>query len=93
MDVNKQKATRERFGLRDGQLFASPLKKNLHWEINGEFFGFGDLRHEDVERIQAGLSDREVFQGWNEHHFTQWKHRDTAIILITKDEISFLPRR
>lgn len=81
-------AMRERFGLREGQFFAYYKHKNLHWVLNEEFFGFGDLRDEDIERIFNELSDNEIFEGFNEHHFSAWKINDLPILRITSTEIT-----
>jgi hypothetical protein len=78
---------RNRFGLGNGAVWASNIYKNLWWEVNGEFFGYGDLNAADVFRIQENLRGDEIFQGWNEHHMSRWQQRSTPMIRIKRDEI------
>jgi len=77
----------ERFGLRNGQFFAYYQFKNLHWHLGEKVVGFGDLREEDVARIQAELRDGEVFFGYHESHGTEHQMRDTPLVFITNKEI------
>lgn len=84
-----QEATRERFGLKDGQFFAVNRKKNLQWVLNEEPFGFGDLRDEDIQRIQGDLSKGEIFKGFNEHHGTEFQQRKNPVVIIVADGHSF----
>jgi hypothetical protein len=80
---------RDRFGLRQGQFFHNPHKQNLWWELDGEFFGFGDLTGEDVFRIQSLLAQNEVFQGWNQHHGTGMQQTPYPQIRIRADDITY----
>lgn len=86
--MNRQ-AMCERFVLKNGQFFAYYRYKNLQWELNGEFFGYGDLRDDDLIRIQEELSEYETFKGWNEHHGTEWQQTDIPMVVITHDDIKF----
>jgi hypothetical protein len=76
-----------RFGLRDAQFFARYIYKNLWWEVDGKFFGFGDITSADVFRIQNRLDNGEIFQGWNEHHGTDWQQTNVPMIRIEKGNI------
>lgn len=87
--MNKHDEMRERFGLRHGQFFAFYRYKNLQWELNGEFFGYGDLRDDDIIRIQEALTEDETFIGWNEHHMTNWHQTDIPMVVITHDNFKF----
>ena len=80
---------RDRFRLTQGQFFATYQCKNNWWELDGEFFGFGDLTSEDVFRIQRQLTEDEVFQGWNEHHGTPMQQSPVPMIRISKHDIVF----
>lgn len=80
---------RDRFGLSQGQFFATYQCKNLWWELDGGIFGFGDLTSEDVFRIQRALKEDETFLGWNEHHGTQFQQRKSPMIRIKTDDITF----
>ena len=80
---------RDRFGLRQGQFFHDAHKRNLWWELNGDFFGFGDLTGEDVFRIQSLLASNEVFQGWNQHHGTELQQTHYPQIRIRPDDITY----
>lgn len=80
-------ALRCRFDLNDGQFFATNIYKNLWWELDGQFFGFGDLNAANVFRIQNHLQTGEVFQGWNEHHETSFQQTDVPMIRITSHDI------
>jgi len=80
---------RERFRLSQGQFFHNPNQKNRWWELDGEFFGFGDLTSEDIFRIQRQLTEDEIFQGWNEHHGTPMQQSPVPMIRITKHDIVF----
>lgn len=80
---------RERFALRNGQFFGHYRYKNLQWELNGQFFGFGDLRDQDIIRIQEELAPDETFIGWNEHHGTDWQQTEVPMVLITNTNIMF----
>jgi hypothetical protein len=80
---------RDRFGLKQGQFFHNPHKKNLWWELDGDFFGFGDLTGEDVYRIQSLLASNEVFQGWNQHHGTELQQHPWPLIRIRHDDIVY----
>lgn len=79
----------ERFGLRHGQFFAHYRYKNLQWALNGEFFGYGDLRDGDLIRIQESLADDETFVGWNEHHGTDWQQTSMPMVIVTDNNIMF----
>ena len=85
----RRQAIRERLGLRDGQFFAYFINKNLIWTLNGERFGFGDIRIEDVGRIREGLNENEVFEGWNEHHGTRWQQTDVPMVRITSELVTY----
>jgi hypothetical protein len=85
-------ATCERFGLFDGQFYVYQEHENLQWFLNGERFGFGDLTSEQVHTIQESLNEGEVFEGFNEHHGTEFQQTDHAIICITHDEIHYPSR-
>lgn len=78
-----------RFGLRNGQFFANYACKNVWWELDGEFFGYGDLSAENVFELQRRLEEGEVFQAWNEHHMTDWQQTDTPMLRIKKDDIMY----
>jgi hypothetical protein len=78
-----------RFGLRDGQFFAHWQKKNQHWFLNGKWIGFGDIRGEDIERIQAELKDGEKFEGFNEHHMSRFMQRENPVICIDMNSVVF----
>ena len=87
--VNNAHELRDRFGLKQGQFFHNPHKKNLWWELDGNFFGFGDLLGEDVFRIQSLLAANEVFQGWNQHHGTEHQQSPYPQIRIRHDDITY----
>lgn len=78
---------RNRFGLSNGQFYATYVYKNLWWEFNGDFFGFGDITADQVFHIQNRLDKGDVFQGWNEHHRTEWQQTDVPMIRIKKNDI------
>ena len=81
---------RKRFELTQSQFFAFPKHKNLHWSLNGKFFGFGDIREVDIRNIQMKLDEREVFEGWNEHHFSELtRQTEKPIIRITHNEVTW----
>jgi hypothetical protein len=80
---------RDRFNLRNGQFFGSYEYKNLWWEINGQFFGFGDLNEADIYRIRLALQEDEIFQGWNEHHLSEWQQTDVPMIRITRECVKY----
>lgn len=77
----------ERFGLHDGQFFGHYRYKNLQWFSDGTYIGYGDLRNEDIDRIQQNLHDGEVFEGFNEHHGTEWQQTSTPMVRITTDRV------
>jgi hypothetical protein len=80
----------ERFGLKNGQFFGTYVYKNLHWSINGTFFGFGDLRNEDIERIKNELNEGEEVAGWNEHHFAkEYQQTKTPMIRIRPEGVMY----
>lgn len=85
--TNDARAWRQRFGLTDAQIVDVYVYKNLWWELDGEFFGYGDLSAGDIQKIQTRLEDGEVFQGWNEHHKSEWQQTDYPMIRITKDVV------
>ena len=80
-------ALRNRFGLSDGKIASPYTYKNLHWELDGLFFGYGDISPEDVFRIQNHLENGEVFQGWNEHHQSAWQQTKFPMIRIKNNDI------
>ena len=85
--TNDAAAWRERFELTDGQIAHTPVYKNLWWELDGHFFGYGDLSAGDILKIRTRLTDEEVFTGWNEHHQTRWQQTGFPMIRIKKDDI------
>jgi hypothetical protein len=78
-----QREVRSRFFLNNGQFFAYNSRKNLWWYLNGERFGFGDLREKDILLIRLLIEPGEVFEGFNEHHLTEWMQRESPMIRIT----------
>ena len=80
-------AWRERFELTDCQIAHTPVYRNLWWELDGHFFGYGDLSAGDIFKIRKRLRDDEVFQGWNEHHQSNWHSSVGPMIRIKKDDI------
>lgn len=81
----------QRFGLRHGQFFAKYRFKNLHWFLNGKEFGFGDLRSIDILNIHDRLNEDDVFEGFNEHHMTQYMQRENPVVRINYVEIEYPP--
>jgi hypothetical protein len=79
----------ERFQLNDGQFFSTYARKNLHWFLNGEQFGFGDLREDDIMRIQMRLQQEDVFEGFNEHHMSMFMQRENPVVVIKFNYIGF----
>lgn len=63
--VAKRKELCKRFGMYDGQWFATYYAKNQNWVLNGTEFGYGDLRPEDIERIAESLEDDETFEAFH----------------------------
>lgn len=78
----------ERFGLSNGQFFAEYKFKNLWWVLDGEPFGYGDLRQEDITRIFERLEPDEIFLGWNEHHNTNLQQTMYPILRITNKTVT-----
>ena len=70
------KELREHFGVWNGQFFAEYRFKNLNWYLGKkipikfeecEWFCYGDVRHDDIARVQSLLkSDELLFLGWKE---------------------------
>lgn len=79
----------DRFGLHHGQFFGESLYNNLFWVLDGETIGYGDIRMEDLSKILNNLKPEEVFEGFNEHHGSQWQQTEHAMIKITGGIISF----
>lgn len=78
------------FALRNGQFFANYKYKNLHWSMNGKFFGFGDLRDDDIARIRRDMLADDVFEGYNENHFSdQFRQTPHAMIRITRETVTY----
>lgn len=71
-----------KFGLSHGQFFAHYKYKNLWWHLNGVEIGYGDLREEDIERIQENLVPGDEFCGFHEMHGTEWAPRDGLPMVI-----------
>lgn len=78
---------RNRFGLSDGQVVAGHIYKNLWWELDGHFFGYGDLSGPNIFRIQNHLRGDETFRGWNEHHRSSQQQTDIPMIRIQLHDI------
>lgn len=81
-----------RFTLHNGQFFGEYRLKNQTWKLNGIKIGFGDLRQEDIDRIQKCLTDDETFEGFNEHHGTEFQQFSNPMIIITSHEIAYPTR-
>lgn len=82
-------------GLYNGQFFGRNVFKNLHWYLNGEHVGYGDLTAENIENIRDHLTGCDWFTGlwesWNFNKpigttFPDATERDIAI-QITEGEI------
>jgi hypothetical protein len=86
-ESHNAQALRNRFGLSQGQIATPYTYKNLWWELDGEFFGYGDISPEDVFRIQNHLENGEIFQGWNEHHQSAWQQTKYPMIRIKMGDI------
>lgn len=82
-----QQEIAERFGITNGQFFAEYRYKNLWWFLNELACGYGDLREEDILRIQNELVEGEEFIGWNEHHMGRFHQTDTPMIRITNTQV------
>ena len=78
-----------RFGMHHGQFFGEYMFKNLHWVLDGNVIGFGDLRQVDISALLNNLKPGEVFEGFNEHHGSQFQQTDHAMVKITDGVISF----
>lgn len=81
--------THFRFGLMHGQFFAENIYKNLFWVLDGKTIGYGDLRAQDLTLILDNLKPGEVFEGFNEHHGSQWQQTPHAMVKIADGVISF----
>ena len=79
----------KRFEMLHGQFFADQLYRNVFWVINGTTMGYGDLRAQDIIALTKGLKEDEVFEGFNEHHGSQFQQTDYAMIKIENGVISF----
>lgn len=86
---NRIRQTEMRFGFHHGQFFSEYLYKNLHWVLDGETIGFGDIREKDVATLIDTLNAGEVFEGFNEHHGTRFQQTPRAMIMIMDGVISF----
>lgn len=70
------KELRARFGVQNGQFFAYYEFKNLNWYladkdeenmVKAEWFCFGDIREEDMERLPSLLREGEkLILGWKD---------------------------
>jgi hypothetical protein len=78
---------RVRLGLPNGVVRSRYTYKNLWWELNGVFFGYGDLDSADILCIKRNLRAYETFQGWNEHHMSRWQQTTVPMIRIKRDDI------
>lgn len=79
-----------RFGLRDGQWYASFVVKNQQWLLNGKLIGFGDLSAENIENIALLFSEEgETFEGWHEHQWTIFQQLDVPMVRIVKGDFTF----
>jgi len=88
IDINQErKALCARFGLFDGQFFASNRYKNLQWFLNGMAIGYGDLTTDQIVNIQRELSDGERFVGHSEHWGTRFQTSKHPRVIITPDRI------
>lgn len=76
-----------RLGLHHQAIWADYEHKNLHWFIGAQKIGFGDLLEADFRRIQDGLEEGEVFEGYNEHHMSRFMQFENPVVRITKEEI------
>jgi hypothetical protein len=76
-----------RFGIFNGQFFATYRYKNLWWFLDKRPIGFGDLRDQDISKIQEELVEGEEFVGWNEHHNSHFHQTDTPMIRISPGEV------
>ena len=88
----KKEALCKRFGLRNGMFFATYRLKNQIWKLDGFEFGFGDLREEDIFRIQYELVTGEVFEGFNEHHGSDFQQRKNPMIIIKHHHVKYPTR-
>lgn len=89
MNDKIRKTLCNRFYIRNGQFFGLYRFKNLWWHLNGECFGYGDLRTDDILRIKDELLEGEIFEGFNAHHGTNLQQRKTPVVVITKDSVSY----
>lgn len=86
---NARRIAAERFGLHHGQFFAENLYNNLFWVLDGETIGYGDIRMQDLAQILNNLKAGEVFEGFNEHHGSEFQQTEHAMIKVTDGVISF----
>ena len=72
----------KRFELSDGQIRGDDGYRNLWWELNGMFFGFGDISRTDILNIAAKLAPDDIFQGWNQHHGSEFQQTTVPMVRI-----------
>jgi hypothetical protein len=72
------------FGMHDGQFFAHYRHKNQILFMNGERFGFGDLRDEDIDSIKEKMNHGDVFEAHNEHHGSRTQQHRCKTLTIHK---------
>lgn len=81
-----------RIGIRPGQKRNHALYPDVWWSFDygNKVFGFGDLDQEDLEKIQAYLTDAhengdgaKVFTAWHKDHGTDRPHPSKALVRIS----------
>lgn len=89
---------RQRFNLQHGRFFAQFKYKNLNWYLGDDWFLYGDIREDDIPRLQALLQEGEELRlGWKElppHTKSEPFFGDGGglWLKITKDEVVRMPR-
>lgn len=92
LDKTLNKIICSRFHLSDGQFFAISRVKNQRWFLNGNEFGFGDLHDENIHFIGIVIEPGEVFEGFNEHHMSEFMQRESPMIRIDSGGVTFPDR-
>lgn len=76
-----------RFDLPNGQVVPDSPFSSIWWELNGAYFGWGDLSGSDVVRIQTRLNRDEIFKGWSVFYGEDRLKEDLPAITIESRKI------